>query len=362
LPVVQGILAEVRRLVEADGWDAPFTVYGIRRPVPLGFSSSGETTVVVELERLGEGSHPFEDLPGLRLPEGFDAAILATEGWSYPSRLRAASPVELALEGAPSTLPDRVENRMFSYLGRAGDSATLILLYEDRAAVPEEVFAGDDTNPVGRVQDVFRCFVGLPVGVEEEVVHLLGRFWLGGLLAGVEHVPGLRVDDPLATAGDPLETFVAPVRAAVLDLVGLDDDVLETGLREEVLDAARREEALREFALEAISRLGWEDMRRAALAGAIDVGIPHDVVEWCDAGMFARLLLEGASPQRDLLDELLRRTPVLATGALEELERRGWLEPDLGAAPPARTSRPGRNASCPCGSGRKFKHCHGTLR
>jgi preprotein translocase subunit SecA len=31
------------------------------------------------------------------------------------------------------------------------------------------------------------------------------------------------------------------------------------------------------------------------------------------------------------------------------------------AALPAGFERTGRNAPCPCGSGRKFKHCHGAL-
>jgi len=40
--------------------------------------------------------------------------------------------------------------------------------------------------------------------------------------------------------------------------------------------------------------------------------------------------------------------------------------PDLGAAAQAPFVRPipkvGRNEPCPCGSGRKYKHCHGALQ
>jgi preprotein translocase subunit SecA len=32
-----------------------------------------------------------------------------------------------------------------------------------------------------------------------------------------------------------------------------------------------------------------------------------------------------------------------------------------GGAMPADWQRTGRNAPCPCGSGKKFKHCHGAL-
>jgi preprotein translocase subunit SecA len=34
-------------------------------------------------------------------------------------------------------------------------------------------------------------------------------------------------------------------------------------------------------------------------------------------------------------------------------------EPDDGQAPQAKSDKVGRNAPCPCGSGRKYKKCHG---
>ena len=34
-------------------------------------------------------------------------------------------------------------------------------------------------------------------------------------------------------------------------------------------------------------------------------------------------------------------------------------EPEAGAAPQAKSDKVGRNAPCPCGSGRKYKKCHG---
>ena len=358
--VVGGVLSAVRREVEAAGWDAPFTVYGIRRPEPLGMSSAGETTVAVRFDLLGAGTHPFVDLPGLRLPPEFDAAILVTEGWHYPPRGDKA-PVSGTDDTYPA--PDRIENRILTYLGRAGDAAILLLSYADRDAVPDEVLLeGTDVGSAGRVYDVLRCFVGLPVVVEEKVVHLLGRFRLGGLLAGVEHRADLRIDDPLAAAGDPLETFVAPVRRAVRDLVETGDAHLDPVLRRELLDRDLRERALRVFAIESTARLEWEDMRQAALSGAVEFGIPTHVVEWCDAGMFARMVLENVSSQQDLLDALFDRAPDLAAEALRELEQRGWAEPGISTRDGVRTRRPGRNDPCPCGSARKFKHCHGAPR
>jgi len=35
--------------------------------------------------------------------------------------------------------------------------------------------------------------------------------------------------------------------------------------------------------------------------------------------------------------------------------------PGFDETDPATWGNPGRNDDCPCGSGRKFKHCHGKL-
>lgn len=287
-----------------------------------------DAATAVEITLLGEGSHPFEDLPGVGLPPIFDAAILATEGWQYPRRLEGAHKATLEIEGMPSTLPDRLENRLLTYLSRSGESFSLLLTYEDRDTPPEEVL--DAGGMRGRVHDAFRRFVGLPVDPEEKVVHVLGRFWLGGLLVALSREPGLRVGDPLASAHDPLETFVAPLRESVLAALSRDghidpDDPV-------ALDAFLRGAggaALRDFALDTIAGFAWEDLRRAALLEVIDFSIPLGVVEWCDAGMFCRIVSENVSTQRELLDAMLQYSPVLATEALEELERRGWLEPVL---------------------------------
>jgi uncharacterized protein YchJ len=38
-------------------------------------------------------------------------------------------------------------------------------------------------------------------------------------------------------------------------------------------------------------------------------------------------------------------------------ENEALSEEEMGTAPPKKT--PSRNAPCPCGSGKRFKHCHG---
>lgn len=323
---VRRALQSVRRLVEARGWDAPFSVFGLRRAEQNTQGASPENAAAVEITLLGEGSHPFEDLPGLRLPPRFDAAILATEGWQYPRRLESAGMLALELEGLPSTLPDRLENRLLTYVSRSGESFALLLTYRTRDTPPEEV--EDFGGLGGRAQDAFRRFVGLPVDECETVVHILGRFWLGGLLTTLAQEPALRVEHPLAAAHDPLETFMGPLRESVLEALSRDEQI-DRGDPAAVASFTEGAggEALRKFALDTIAGFEWEDLRRAALLGIIDFAIPVDVVEWCDAGMFSRIVSEHVSTQRELLDAILRYSPILATEALEELGRRGWLEP-----------------------------------
>ena len=43
-----------------------------------------------------------------------------------------------------------------------------------------------------------------------------------------------------------------------------------------------------------------------------------------------------------------------ATGAASGVAAEGFVEDD-----PSTWGNPGRNDACPCGSGEKFKHCHG---
>ena len=78
----------------------------------------------------------------------------------------------------------------------------------------------------------------------------------------------------------------------------------------------------------------------------------------------AHLLREiGLESEEGLLEAflaLLTRTPLLTPLELEAVLKRTGLH--LRSLPPARPAglpRPGRNAPCPCGSGKKFKHCCG---
>ncbi|GAB4287286.1 MAG: preprotein translocase subunit SecA [Roseovarius sp.] len=71
--------------------------------------------------------------------------------------------------------------------------------------------------------------------------------------------------------------------------------------------------------------------------------------------------------QQAMLIEIERQRAAMAAAAAAELEKSAQAAQESAAAEgfdesdPATWGNPGRNQPCPCGSGRKFKHCHGRL-
>jgi preprotein translocase subunit SecA len=61
--------------------------------------------------------------------------------------------------------------------------------------------------------------------------------------------------------------------------------------------------------------------------------------------------IAGARARRDALPEPERRAP------LQSRRTDGAVDPN----DPATWGRISRNALCPCGSGKKYKHCHGKM-
>jgi preprotein translocase subunit SecA len=55
--------------------------------------------------------------------------------------------------------------------------------------------------------------------------------------------------------------------------------------------------------------------------------------------------------------------PVLVPAGADEggTAPTGAAQPGFVESDPATWGNPGRNDACPCGSGKKFKHCHGKL-
>jgi preprotein translocase subunit SecA len=82
------------------------------------------------------------------------------------------------------------------------------------------------------------------------------------------------------------------------------------------------------------------------------------------AAMLRQLQLEAAaaSPGGRLAEPIdLPRIGGDGGAAPTPTARRGSPRPGFDASDPKTWGNPGRNEPCPCGSGKKFKHCHGRL-
>jgi hypothetical protein len=106
-----------------------------------------------------------------------------------------------------------------------------------------------------------------------------------------------------------------------------------------------------------------EDLREDALF-AYALAMPGETTRGRIRGMLRKIdtIAHLSSSEAELvmfaLDERLRLAgldPVFATADESEEEER----PQASAAPHSPSSKPGRNDPCPCGSGKKYKKCHG---
>ncbi len=328
------ILEEVLRVTCEEGWDQPFSITGVCWDGSLEALDSVVSAGEVGFVKVFEGSHPYHDLPGRSLPGIFDAAVLFTEGWDYPDSARALSLEERSLLGPPSELPDRVEVRLFNFVSRRGEEATLFLRYPSREQDPERLFLPHPTG--GRVRDVFRRFVGLPLSEPPvAVTEVLGRFW------------GMRVLEALDGGAD---------LASVLAVDPLSDVHLVT-------DEDLPPEAREGLALLFAEQFSWEQAYFVAQIGAFPVSFPQFVLDWCDPGLFARMVVEETPSQAECLDRILASGhPVLAIELYQELKSRGWLStgaPRFDQEPELLLSD---SDLCSCHSGREFGRCHGRCR
>jgi hypothetical protein len=106
---------------------------------------------------------------------------------------------------------------------------------------------------------------------------------------------------------------------------------------------------------EAVIAWGWES--RSFYRRWIGDGDPESILH------LKGPVLNLGSPQTELADGLLRLTSEILLTDREYVERikrhyrqfRSALRAEL--RPLSANSRPARNATCPCGSGRKYKHC-----
>ena len=63
--------------------------------------------------------------------------------------------------------------------------------------------------------------------------------------------------------------------------------------------------------------------------------------------------------QAALMQDLARQRAAMEAAAAPAGEDFPDASPGFVEADPATWGNPGRNDPCPCGSGKKFKHCHG---
>ncbi|MDC3364360.1 SEC-C metal-binding domain-containing protein, partial [Planktomarina temperata] len=76
--------------------------------------------------------------------------------------------------------------------------------------------------------------------------------------------------------------------------------------------------------------------------------------------LLAHVRMRTAEEQKAIMEEMARQQAAIAAAAQSvddtPSEPGGFNENDR-----ATWGNPGRNEACPCGSGKKFKHCHGRI-
>jgi preprotein translocase subunit SecA len=72
--------------------------------------------------------------------------------------------------------------------------------------------------------------------------------------------------------------------------------------------------------------------------------------------VLSHVRMRSAKEQLAMMDEMKRQQVALQQQAQAEVEPGGFDGNDS-----ATWGNPGRNEICPCGSGKKFKHCHGQI-
>ena len=163
--------------------------------------------------------------------------------------------------------------------------------------------------------------------------------------------------DPWALHDDPDRLRLAPL------MTEWDDAGRAEAMASEVADAEVMQYALRTGVVWAE---GFRDAIGALAADwpAPDPDDPDDAVYELDMHQIAALLLAPEDLPSYVAEEYPGRQPTRedliddACFAVQDL-RMHWLERATRTAPRQVEAKPGRNDPCPCGSGKKFKKCHG---
>ena len=372
--MAERFLLELDGLCEEEGWDQPASLWVLRwadasphlvaeadqraaslrdfLTGPEGATPNRLAAGAIEVSLLAHlPGHPYNAMIGERAPANADAAALVTEGWDYPDDVKQSG---VPPSVPPSQHPRRVEVRLAIMVDRSG------ALHGARR-VRGGRLDWHETGLEGRVPDALRRVMGVGTPPPDEPpALLLARVWaervaslpegaswddVAGCDPAVKMLTGMAEldsaeleDDAPAEVVDAFKAVVARAADGGVGLTGTDRDRLA-----EVL----------------VGGLTWEAMHALATARADDAS--RRELEWMDAPMAARTLLS----QHDSLDDslevaALRHGRHLADRLAGQLARRGWVETDrAGKREAGRSRRTRRNDPCPCGSGRKYKHCHG---
>ena len=77
--------------------------------------------------------------------------------------------------------------------------------------------------------------------------------------------------------------------------------------------------------------------------------------------LLAHVRMRSAEEQRAIMEEMARQQAAIAAAAAQSLDAKPSEPGTFDENDRATWGNPGRNEACPCGSGKKFKHCHGKL-
>lgn len=270
-----------------EGWHQP------HRLVSLEDDPSGEGGLVFGFRTLETGTHPLDVLLGFRAPKAWAGLGVVCFGWAAP----AADDVDPSRHTArrrPSRHPARCRVRVVTLVDRKGREQGTATL-EDGTVV--------DEPGSGTVSDALRRCLGLPtapppVGSAE----LFAAHWLVSVAGAT----------PPPASWREVASLHPAMRLLAAGGHRLRTDELVGGGR--TLHRA----------------MPWEQLRLRAAAGRDDgLGIPPDIAEWMDDGMFARWALAGVTPLPVLLRECADRLDDHVLFRLRNTLRAWNLDPPL---------------------------------
>lgn len=336
-------------LDESSGWDQPASLWEVHSPTEntqLTFSLS-ESALSVELVSLLEES-PVDELLGRSASPTALGVMLVTEGWTFGEERDVANRHRMSSDNRNS-----LEVRVALLVMRNGDEAWLRHI---RGSQPEAWITskGGRNIPEGPAVWSLRRAVGLPSQAEHssfgalpDVTDVIGTLETAANLEYLLEACELVMKEGFSTTA-AREAFSTVIRhPSQSDRPTAEVRTWEEARRHFIEDLTRRRLAL-------AGREEWEAFE--ACEGSIRIA------EWSDAPLFARTTAAQTPTRGELAERLLqaarrKHLPADLVGVVADVLN---LESPYGSW--GVLTKPGRNEPCPCGSTKRFKHCHGATR